>query len=162
VAHVRALLRLARAEAQLRASEARLREILDHVPVIVHIKDTEGRYLLVNRPWEELFHKGRDQVVGRSVHDVHPREQAHAFRANDRKGLDGRAPLQFEERAALADGPHTFLSIKFPLCDAAGAPYAVCGVSADITDRKRAEEALRESEALYHSLVENLPLCIFR
>jgi sigma-B regulation protein RsbU (phosphoserine phosphatase) len=68
----------------------------------------------------------------------------------------------FEEVAQQDDGPHTYLSSKFPLPNRAAVPYAVGGISTDITERKRAELALADSEALYHSLVESLPVCIIR
>src|SRR5262249_5604880 len=67
-------------------------------------------------------------------------------------------PLQVEESAQQEDGVHTYISNKFPLYDALGLPYAVGGVSTDITPLKRAEEALRDSEVRYVSLVESLPL----
>ncbi len=160
--HVHALLRLGRAEAALRASEARLRDILDHAPVVAHVKDLEGRYLLVNRRWETLFHFRRDEVVGKSGSDVHPAAEADALRANDLQVFQAGGPLEFEEVVSQDDGPHIYLSEKFVLADESGKPYAVCGISTDITDRKRAEEAVRDSEALYHSLVEGLPVCLLR
>ncbi len=160
--YVRALLRLGQAEAARQASDNRLRDILDHAPVIVHVKDLEGKYRLVNRHWEVLFHLGREQVCGKGPHDVHPADQAEALLANDRLVLQTGAPLEFEEVVLQDDGVHTYLSVKFPLADASGRPSGVCGISADITRRKRAEEALRDSEALYHSLVEGLPVCLIR
>jgi sigma-B regulation protein RsbU (phosphoserine phosphatase) len=158
--HVRALLRLRHAESALQASEARLRAILDLAPVVATVKDLEGRYQLVNRHWETLFHLSREQILGKTVYDVHPREGADALRANDLRVLEAGTPLTFEEVLPQDDGLHTYLSVKFALADAGGQPYAVCGISTDITARKRAEEAVRDSEALYHSLVENLPVCL--
>src|SRR5262249_47283423 len=142
--------------------EARLQDILDNAPAAVHVKDLEGRYLLVNRHWEERFHRRRHEVIGRRPHDVFPHEQAETFLANDRAVMEAGVPLILEELAQHDDGPHTYLSSKFLLPNGAATPYAVCGISTDITARKRAEEALRDSEALYHSLVESLPVCIIR
>ncbi len=160
--HVGALLRLSRSEAALRVSEARLRDILDHAPVVAHVKDLEGRYLLVNCHWETLFHFRREEVIGKCGSEIHPSEEAEALRANDLQVLRDGGPLEFEEVVSQDDGPHTFLSVKFALADDRGKPYAVCGIATDITARKRADAALRDSEALYHSLVESLPVCLLR
>jgi PAS domain S-box-containing protein len=162
VAHVRALLRIRRAEEARDVMETRLQDILDNAPAVVHVKDLDGRYLLVNRRWEERFHLQRAEVVGQRPHDVFPGEQADALLANDRKVVEAGTALTFEEVVQQDDGPHTYLSSKFLLPNGGPAPYAVCGISTDITPRKRAEEALRDSEALYHSLVETLPVCIMR
>jgi sigma-B regulation protein RsbU (phosphoserine phosphatase) len=162
VAWVRGLLRLRRAEDALRASESRLQDILDHAPVVVYVKDTEGRYLLVNRHWEECFRLGRAAVLGRSAHEIHPPTRARTLLANDRRVLEAGAPLEFEEELPLPGGPRTFLSVKFPLRGVEGACAGVCGISTDITDRKGWEKALDDSAALYHSLVETLPVSILR
>jgi PAS domain S-box-containing protein len=162
IAHVKALLRLRRAETALQESEARLQDILDHAPVLVHVKDLQGGYLLVNRCWEECFHRSRAEVVGKNIREVFPPEVADVLLANDMQVIRAGSPLQFEEITPQDDGPHTYLSVKFPLRGPDGAARAVCGVSTDITERKQAEKALRDSEALYHSLVETLPVAIFR
>jgi sigma-B regulation protein RsbU (phosphoserine phosphatase) len=162
VAQVKTLVRARQAEQALAASQMRLQDILDHAPVVAHVKDLHGRYLVVNRRWETLFHRCRDQVVGKTVHDVFPRELADVLRDNDRKVLETGAPVEFEEVVTHDEGPHTYLSCKFPLRDSAGVVCAVGGISTEITERVRAEQALRDSEALYHSLVDNLPVCIIR
>ncbi len=162
VSQVRSLLRVRRAEDALQASETRLQDILDHAPVVVYVKDAQGRYLLVNRLWEKRSRLPREQVIGKSVHDVYPREQAEALLANDRRVLESGTPLEFEEEVTWGDERYTYLSVKFPLLDPFRAPYAVCGISMDISDRKRWEKALLDSEALYESLVESLPVCILR
>lgn len=124
----------------LRQSEERLQEILDNSPAAISLKDTQGRYILVNRHFEILFHLTRESVAGQTDFDLFPLEMAQAFRANDEQILEAETPREFEEIARHADGTHTYLSIKFPLIDSQGRIYAIGTISTDISDRVRAEE----------------------
>ena len=129
-----------RAEEALGESEARIRAILDNSPNLVFLKDTQGRYLDVNRQFEHTFHISRDAIKGKTDEEVFPSEQAATYRANDLMVLQAGVPLQFEEISLHDDGAHTSIVFKFPLHDGNGKLYAVCGITADITERKRAEE----------------------
>ncbi len=150
------------AEKELRESEARLRAILDNSPGMVFLKDTEGRYLHVNRQFIIAFHMTREQVLGKTDEAIFVAEQAAAFRANDLMALRAGVPREFEEVAMHDDGPHTSIVSKFPLYGGDGKPYALCGISTDITDRKRMENALRHSEERYRSIFENAVEGIFQ
>ena len=134
------------AEEALRKSHRQLQGILDNTPAAVYAKDLQGRYLIWNRMMEALFHRRVDDVLGRTDAELWPPELAGAFVANDRKVLEMRAPLVIEEFAPHDDGLHTYLSTKFPLLDASGEIYAVCGISTDITGRKRNEASLLARE----------------
>ena len=151
-----------RAEEALCESEARFRAILDNSPGMVFLKDTEGRYLHVNRQFERAFHMTREQVMGKTDEDVFPSEQAASFRANDLKVLQAGMPLEFEEVALHDDGPHTSIVFKFPLYGGDGKPYALCGITTDITERKVMEGALRQAEEKYRSIVDNAVEGIFQ
>ena len=145
MAQRRAMAERSAAMASLEATEARLQGILDNTEAVIYAKDLEGRYLLINRRYEKLFGTTQEQHRGRTDHALFPKEVADAFTANDRFVLE-RGPMQFEEVAPHADGPHTYVSTKFPVCDAKGRPVAVCGISTDITDRKRAEIELQRAK----------------
>ncbi len=129
-------------ELKLSGSEAQLRAILDHSPALIFLKDLEGRYLDVNRQFEQTFNLTREHIIGRTDAELFAASQAAVFRANDRLVLEAKRPLQFEEVAFHEDGPHTSIVFKFPLMNLDGIPYGVGGVASDITDRKQAEEAL--------------------
>jgi PAS domain S-box-containing protein len=146
---------------KLRESEARLRAILDNSPTMVFLKDTEGRYLLVNRQFETAFHLTSKDIAGKTDEEIFPPQQAAAFRADDRKVFQAGVPLRFEEVALHDDGPHPSMVFKFPLCTMDGRPYALCGITMDITERTQAEEALRKSEARYRQLIELSPDAIY-
>ncbi|HUY33783.1 MAG TPA: PAS domain S-box protein [Pirellulales bacterium] len=133
-------------EEALRQSEQRLQSILDNASAVIYVKTIDGRYVLVNRSFESLFHRARLEVVGKTDADLFPRELAEAFRANDQQVLAAGTALQFEEVAPHDDGRHTYLSTKFLLYDAVGVPHLLCGISTDITERKRAEIELRKAK----------------
>jgi sigma-B regulation protein RsbU (phosphoserine phosphatase) len=155
------LARLARSEREAVVSRARVQEVLDLAPVAISVKDVQGRYLLVNRSWEEAFHRHRDSVVGRSMHEVFPADQAARLDHYYRQAMLEGGTVEYEETTEQPDGTHTYLKSKFALRNGPQ-PWAVCGIATDVTALKKAEQALRDSEALYHSLVESLPISLFR
>jgi len=124
----------------LRDSEARFRAIMDNSPALIFIKDLEGRYLQANRQFETVARLSHQELVGKTDDHVFPPDQAHAYRENDRQVLETDAPMWFEESALHDDGLHTSIVVKFPLRNAEGRCYALCGIATDITDRKRADE----------------------
>jgi PAS domain S-box-containing protein len=128
------------AEEALRESRSQLDAILRNTPAYVYILDASSRYMHVNRAYEELLGLSNEWLKGKSIYEVFPREVASALEANNRKVLESGTRTEFEEPAPLADGVHIYTSIKAPLPDASGRPYAVIGISLDITDRKQAEE----------------------
>ena len=130
------------AEQALEKQKALLQAIIDDSASVIWFKDREGRYQLINREYEQLFRISREQVKGKTDYDLFPKHIADDFRANDLRVMEAGAPLEFEESAPRDDGIHTYISSKFPMHDADGKVYAVCGIATDITRRKRAEESL--------------------
>ncbi|MBI1335661.1 MAG: PAS domain-containing protein [Phycisphaera sp.] len=128
---------------ELDASRRELQVIVDGTEAVIYIKDCQGYYLLINRRFEELFNIKQGEARGKRDHELFDQSVADVFRANDLKVLHTGGPLRCEEKAPHPDGLHTYISLKFPLFDEHHQPYAVCGVSTDITDRMRMEEQLR-------------------
>jgi PAS domain S-box-containing protein len=120
-----------------------LMALIDHTSAVIYMRDADGRYLLVNHEYERLFRLRREDIVGLTDHDLFPGPIADTFRENDLAAIARGEPVQVEEEAPGDDGMHTYVTVKFPLTDADGRSYAVCGISTDITERKRAEEEVR-------------------
>jgi len=148
-----------RAEEALRESRTTLNLVLDTVPQSIFWKDIEGRYLGCNQVFATAVGlDDPDRIVGKTDFDLPwPREEAEAYRADDRKVLESNQPkLHIIEQLQQADGIRLWIDTsKVPLCDANGRPFAVLGVYEDITERKQAEDALRDSETEHRMLFEN-------
>lgn len=134
------------AQEALRESQQLLRAIIDNSAAVIYVKDLDGRYLMVNRRYEEIFRLDGAAIVGRTDHELFPKDAADAFRDMDRRVIDSDAPLIEEEVAPQPDGPRTYVSVKCPLRDLHGRVCGMFGISTDITDRARTEAALRASE----------------
>src|SRR3954451_9155404 len=120
-----------------------LMALIDHTSAVIYMRDADGRYMLVNHEDERLFRLRREDIVGLPDHDLFPEPIADEFRHNDLEAIERGIPVQVEEQAPGENGLHTYVTVKFPLHDEAGRAYAVCGISTDITERKRAEEEVR-------------------
>jgi PAS domain S-box-containing protein len=142
----------------LRKSEALLQAILDNSTAVIYIKDIEGKYLLTNRHFDNLFDIAKEQITGKTDGDIFPQDKAAALRENDLKVLESSSPLTIEEIIPQDDGPHTYISLKFPLCNSEGRAYAVGTISTDVSDRKLAELTLETAKAELEIEVEQRTL----
>jgi PAS domain S-box-containing protein len=127
----------------LQDSQQLLQAIVDNSQAVVYVKDLDGRYLLVNRRFEEIFNLPRDAILGRTDHHFLAKETADAFRDLDVRVARADHALTEEETVPQSGGVHTYVSVKAPLRDVSGNAYGVFGISTDITERKRDEERLR-------------------
>lgn len=129
-------------------TRGRLLQVIDGTSSVIYIKDPEGRYLLINRMFEQLFDVRKEAVAGLTDYDLFPRGIADSYRSNDLKALTAGTRIQEEERAPIpGHGTHSYITVKYPIVDHAGQQYAVCGISTDITDLKLAQAQIRRLNA---------------
>ena len=141
-------------EEELRRSQTQLQSILDNSPGLIFLKDLEGRYLHVNQKFTKLFTLEEKEVIGKTDDEIFSAEQSTHFRAHDHQVIESQTLLEFEEEATYADGLHTNIVHKFPLFNEQGRMFALGGITTDITERKKIEEALRESEQRFRIIFE--------
>ena len=146
------------AEAERERDQAMLQAFIEAVPGVVYAKDRDGRMLVANRGTQELVGKPLGELIGRTDAEfLDDAAQAGAVMANDRRIRAQGVAEQVEEEVSFPDGSKAvWLSTKAPFRDTAGEVIGLIGSSVDITDRKRTETRLRESEEKYRRLFDNL------
>jgi len=164
----RLLARLAQREDALKRNERKFLDILENVDAYIYLKDTEGRYLFANRTMRRLCGVSMEGIVGKTDAAFFDANTVEQLRANDRRVLNEGITLRTDEAILnlATNTPSIHLSVKLPLRNAEGDIYALCGISANISDRKQAEEELRIAAIAFECqegmLVLNTELRILR
>jgi PAS domain S-box-containing protein len=139
---------LKRATDSLYESEERFRAFMDNTSASAWMKDEQGRYVYLNKPFERHFGVRLDDWRGKTDFEVWPPEIAEPFRRNDREVLRSGQPREVVEQTRSSDGRRrTWLTSKFPCRDRSGRTY-VGGIGFDITERKELEREVLEIAAL--------------
>jgi two-component system CheB/CheR fusion protein len=131
-----------KAGAQARLKDEQLRGILRNSPNWVFIRDRQGRYVLA----DESFRKAVNcDPIGKTAHDLFPLNIADILTMHDKRVLEEGVEEQSEVVIPLPDGPHNYLSVKFPVRDEEGRIIGVGGIKTDVTQLKHAERQAREA-----------------
>jgi PAS domain S-box-containing protein len=145
-----------RAEEALRESQARFASFMRHAPGTAVMRDFKGRFLFANEAWERLQRRTRKEWEGKTIAEVWPPHVAAKFYEGDLKVVAQGKPLQTIEEIPQEDGIHNWLVTRFSIPDQEGRAALIGEVGLDITLRRRAEEALRESEQRLRFLTSQL------
>jgi len=147
------------AEKVIREREQQNKAILDNIPDIAWLKDKESRLLAVNEAFARNSGVEAETMVGKTDLDFYPPEIAEAYRADDREIMRLGRQKRIEEPITDGEGKiHWIETIKKPVFDENGEVIGTAGIARDITDRKQAEELIKESESRFRSLFEHNPV----
>ena len=146
---------LKRREEEIRRQNAMLMSLINSVPDLIFFKDMEGIYIGCNRAFAELVEKNEKDIPGMTDYDFFPKKTADFFRDNDRKMLAEISARNYEEWVDFPDGRRIFDTLKTPFTDSEGRLLGLVGITRDITERKKMETALKESEEFLQGIINN-------
>jgi two-component system NarL family sensor kinase len=146
-----------KSEHLLNENKQLLQSIIDNTTSVIFIKDLNGKYLLINSRFENLFHISAEKVKDKSDYDIFPAEIAESVVAADREVIENKKLMEFEEDVPNNGEMRHYLSIKFPLFDEDNNVYALCGIATDITERKLMEKQIRDHAENILDLFNNAP-----
>jgi PAS domain S-box-containing protein len=135
-------------DAALRAKEAQFKSIMDHAPMMVSLKDLSGRFTFLNRAYIAFAGQSEESILGRTIGELRGKEHAEKMESHDRAVIAARRAMQWELTLPKPSGPRTVMAVKFPVYDNAGNIASVGAILADITEQKRAESHLAQSQRM--------------
>ncbi|MBI1986640.1 MAG: PAS domain S-box protein, partial [Rhodospirillales bacterium] len=162
IAVIRDVTERQKAEEMLKESEERFRSVLDSSPSAVSLKDKDNRFLLVNNTFATWMKADAKEIIGKTIFDLYPKEEAEFIAQNNREVFTTGKSYVGERKGSFKDGTVRDLIVhKRPIRSVTGEVVAVSVNMTDITERKRAEEALRKSEARLANILDNSPAPIY-
>lgn len=146
-----------RAQKQSEKHRNQLRAIFDSAPMEMYLKDSDGRYVDINRRFEELFGVKNSEVRGLYPADVHDPKLAETTRAQDLEVLRTGKIITREERANTSEGLKVLHTVKFPIFDEGGATRGLGAVVLDMTDHAEARVRAEAAETRLRNALEAMP-----
>ncbi|HYM35604.1 MAG TPA: ATP-binding protein, partial [Steroidobacteraceae bacterium] len=128
---------------ELRRSQTQMQALLDNVPAVTYLKNANGRYLFVNRRFEQVYEIAVGTAIGKTDAQLFPAQRAAQLAEVDRKLLASGATFESEEVIEKNGEARSYATLRFVLHDYVGRVYALCGIATDITERKSAADAVK-------------------
>ncbi|MGJ3237827.1 MAG: PAS domain S-box protein [Anaerolineae bacterium] len=137
----------------LQEARDQLQGILDNSGTMIGLKNLDGRYILVNQEFANIFGNGeKSSLFGKYDHEIFSDDVARILKSHDQAVFQNNRSLQFEENIVSDEGIRTYLTTRFLLNDNEGRPYGMCMIAKDITYRKLTEmQLLMRNQAIEHS-----------
>ncbi len=149
-------------ESKLHRKATFLDELLRSISDPIFYKDISGNYIECNDAFSEFVGRSREEIIGRTDHDLFEKEVADIFRMSELKIMEEDRPRKNEERAVYPDGRHIFFeTLRKPLRTPEGKLLGIMGISRDITDRKCAGDVLHDLKNEFFQIVNGSLLPIF-
>ncbi|HVT85031.1 MAG TPA: PAS domain S-box protein [Chitinophagaceae bacterium] len=136
-----------KSEIEKEENQYRLQSILDNSTLIVYIKDLDGRYLLINKKYKELYQLTEEQAIGKSDFDLLPSEEAQRNYDMDQYVIREQKTIEIEETIEKSGSTYNLLMVRFPLYDKNHNIYGTVGIANDITERTQYGKHLIEEKS---------------
>ncbi|HAQ62383.1 TPA: hypothetical protein DCR49_10375 [Candidatus Delongbacteria bacterium] len=144
-------------ELELRKNQKFTSDLIEHSGALVFVKNIEGKYLLINGRWEKATGLKRENVLGKTDHEVFPKETADQFRKNDLEAIDKGETIQIEEVLGDGDDKKYFLSVKFPIKDDYGKITGICGMTTESTEYRLTQVNLNKLAIKHKAILDTVP-----
>ncbi|MEG4548072.1 PAS domain S-box protein [Microcoleus sp. N9_B2] len=151
-----------RYEDELKASKEFLNHTIDATPDPIFVKDEQHRWVVLNDAFCELMGKGRSELIGKSGYEFLPAAQADFFEQQDREVFQRSLPQETEETFTDSAGKKRIISTKKTVFNKADGTNMLVGTMRDVTEYKRQQIALQESEARFQKMAANVPGMIYQ
>ncbi len=149
-----------RSTAALERTHGLLHAIIEGTSDAIFVKDLQGRYVMINAAGAKLLGHSVEEVSGKDDRVFFSPETAHLIMEKDRQVMLSGQPQTYEEAGEAAGVKRTYLSTKAPHRDTEGNVIGLIGISVDITEHKRAEDSLAQSEERFRSVFQESPIGI--
>lgn len=146
--------RLEQGRGQLLQTNRQMENILRFIPSMVYIKDTNGRYRMVNERFIETL--GKPDEHDTTVFDLIPKPWANEIARRDREVFQTGRAMQFQTSFPVKGEMHNWFMVKFPLVAEDGIPYALCTVATDVTEQERNENLARIAQRIFEHTAEGI------